>query len=75
MITNGLNFLSIHKWPFHAIPASITSLARQVREMLVRHAGVRIRAMPPICFNLQKIARFWIGNSPVPTIKPCVGTI
>jgi hypothetical protein len=31
-------------------------------ESLVRRTGVRLRAMPPISLNLQKIAHFWIGN-------------
>jgi hypothetical protein len=31
--------------------------------------------MPLITFNLQKIAHFWIGNLPVPAIKPWMGII
>jgi hypothetical protein len=47
----------------------VTGLA----ESLVRHTEVRLRAMPLISFNLQKIARFWIGNSSVPLMKPWMG--
>jgi hypothetical protein len=43
-------------------------------ESLVRPTGVRLRAMPPISLNLQKIAHFWIGNLPVPLMKPWMGT-
>ena len=38
-------------------------------ESLVRRTGVRLRAIPPISLNLQKIAHFWIGNLPVPLMK------
>jgi hypothetical protein len=31
-------------------------------ELLVRRTRVRLRAIPPISMNLQKIAHFWIGN-------------
>jgi hypothetical protein len=31
-------------------------------ESLVRFTRVRLRAMPPISLNLQKMAYFWIGN-------------
>jgi hypothetical protein len=31
-------------------------------ESLVRRAGGRLRAMPQISLNLQKIAHFWIEN-------------
>jgi len=31
-------------------------------ESLVRRTRVRLRAMPLISLNLQKIAHFWIGN-------------
>jgi hypothetical protein len=31
-------------------------------ESLVRRTGVRLRTMPPISLNLQKMAHFWIGN-------------
>jgi hypothetical protein len=40
----------------------VTGLA----ESLVRRTRVRLRAMPLISLNLQKIAHFWIGNSSVP---------
>jgi hypothetical protein len=43
-------------------------------ESLVRHTGVRLRAMPPISLNLRKIAYFWIGNISVPLIEPLIGT-
>jgi len=31
-------------------------------ESLVRLTGVRLRAIPLISLNLQKMAYFWIGN-------------
>jgi hypothetical protein len=31
-------------------------------EPIVRRTRVRLRVMPPISLNLQKIAHFWIGN-------------
>jgi hypothetical protein len=43
-------------------------------ESLVRHTEVCLRAMPPISLNLRKIAHFWIGNLPVPFMKPRMGT-
>jgi hypothetical protein len=48
----------------------VTGLA----ESLVRRTRVRLRAMPLISLNLQKIAHFWIGNSSVPLMKPWMGT-
>jgi hypothetical protein len=44
-------------------------------ESLVRFTRVRLRAMPPISLNLQKMAYFWIGNQSVPFMKPRMGTI
>jgi hypothetical protein len=43
-------------------------------ESLVRRARVRLRAMPQIFLNLQKMALFWIGNSSVSSMKPWMGT-
>ena len=42
---------------------------------LVRRTEVSLRAMPQISVNLQKIANFWIGNFPVPFMKPRMSTI
>jgi hypothetical protein len=48
----------------------VTGLA----ESLVRRTRVRLRAIPPISLNLQKIAHFWIGNLSVPLMKPWMDT-
>jgi len=43
-------------------------------ESLVRRTRLRLRAMPQISLNLQKMAHFWIGNSSLPSMKPWMGT-
>jgi hypothetical protein len=52
--------VSIHKWPFSAISASIGGIA-----------CATYISMPPrnslISLNLRKIAHFWIGNLSVPS--------
>jgi hypothetical protein len=52
----------------------VTPKADKSAESLVRRTRVRLRAMPPISLNLQKMAYFWIGNLSVPLIKPWMGT-
>jgi hypothetical protein len=60
--------VSVHKWPFSAISASIGGIA-----------CAAYRSMPPrnslISLNLRKIAHFWIGNLSVLFMKPRMDTI